>query len=1094
AVPSTLKNTPTGKFTGTIPSDASEGIFEITESTYTHYNDTTQIPCTKGIATIDGFEGTTAGTPNLLFVQATDNCGNKSDWFVLRVQLDDQKPVITLDTNNPSSILTNGKSELTTLKGSVTDNGAGLKALRVYVNDTTTPAFVCGGSANHNTTQTITNDYGTMTFTANAASLSDTAPSFADATSSVSWELTLNPVKNDGTWQTWFEQIKDKTNPQIIIEAEDWAEDSSGSGNKNSDLITTLDIDILSPVASITDPDVSGDLNGKHTVKANVEEEHTIDKVAIYYSKAATAPAALSAWTKLDEKSSVYKIEKEIDLNSTTYIANNTAKGKVHILVFAKDKSGNSNVPETNVKANQSDGTPAYKTINIDKNSDRPVVTITNIDLVNSNNALSANNYLNHQTNTLNFKVEDDDGIKKDDDGIETVEYRITKEGQTWTEENPGWKPVRLVQNSGVIKFVTDDGKPSDGKQKIEFRIVDNDNTTFLSETTEGLNKIYLKDMAQSVHTYGLTNGEQGYTAAYATPSIYLNVDTQSPKVAIKGITPLKESNGTNGTEVTNGYSSLALGGPDNKYIKVRIEATDEGTGVKEVSVTAKLDGTSVTTSPAKLTSPDDDGFYYFEIPCFDSSTKKDNKQLSITVKAVDNVTKEASDSILLKVDDKQPVITINAPSDSENLSGSVTAEGSIDESVKLYYTISPIATSPDEYAQSQTFKFSKTNKNGVTTNNISLPTTDKSGATITTPYSNKLKELCGWHSLDENDNPLMSFYLWLDGKTDGSAVGYHSDTLNQWILNMGITTNEDLGSISNPFDDIVKLYFHVKAVDAAGNEKTAYREISVDPLGKRPKVNIGYPVDPEDGSILTLGGTPTIIGTAQGANTVDYVWMQLDCTGDKKWTIADFNKLVALNYGNTPYTLGNMKTKAVVTSNISSNPENYAIRISLSGLSWSQKINLGNELYPEIGNTQDVKIWVYATDNQNFTSNEEVREFKMDKDSPVIDQNLILVQWNNTYSGNNGFTVDNTGAITFADGAVKASRAYQENLNIKGKWFLIGKVSDAGSGIKNITYRVNNGTTVNAVTTNGSTHSESTTGAYIKKYGSANKYNYVFC
>ena len=157
--------------------------------------------------------------------------------------------------------------------------------------------------------------------------------------------------------------------------------------------------------------------------------------------------------------------------------------------------------------------------------------------------------------------------------------------------------------------------------------------------------------------------------------------------------------------------------------------------------------------------------------------------------------------------------------------------------SVHLYYAISPLATSPDTYTTSTSFSFVKYDSSDTPTT-VNLPTTDKNSAAITP--SEPLKDLCGYQSMSSNS--MMNFHLWLDGRTDGSVPGIHTETLNTWIKNIGITTDSDLHRATNPFNDIVQLYFHVKAIDDAGNTREVAHPIRIDPLGTRPVVSIGYP------------------------------------------------------------------------------------------------------------------------------------------------------------------------------------------------------------------------------------------------------------
>ena len=755
----------------------------------------------------------------------------------------------------------------------------------------------------------------------------------------------------------------------------------------------------------------------------------------------------------------------------------------------------------------------------VDKDSDRPIVTVTSIDLFTEKNdeeiqrvSLSATNYLPLDTDSINFKVSDDDGVY-------AVEYRITKVGATAEENSVGeWISVPDVSaistNGASIKF------KGEGKQFVEFRITDNENTNkpFTSIAENSLNQIYLTDTAENSIKYGST--AEGYTV----PVVYVNVDTSNPSLSIKGVQFLSDNTDEAIADAgdvwkESGYSNETLGGPARKYLRVKVSASDDGSGVKTVTINALLDNEKVTENAvqgilAKDDSDnqlyDDEGkpLYYLIIPSYverDSASRKDNSTYVATITVTDNAGKQTTDTINFKVDDKSPEITIKSPASTENLSGATTIDGTISESVKLWYAISPIEESPDNYDNQTAFNFVKPDKAETPT----LPTKDKANKNINP--KDDLWELCKYK---EYSSSAMSFYLWLDGKLNASS-GKHEELLNQWLKDIGITTSDDLSSITNPFDDIVQLYFHVKAQDTAGNINELHYPIRIDPQGSRPTINIGYPSLEQAGlntAGLTLGGSPTIIGTASGTNIVDYVWLQIDCDEDGDWDSDDFDVLVDQKdeAGNSVYELGNMKTKTLVTEIADGDSaELYAIRVKVSSQSWSQKININGELNPPkntqqntgVPNTKTVRLWAYATDHKGFSSGVEERKIIIDGDVPVIDQNILLVQWAEDYDGSNGFDIEN-GNIKLVDNATTASRSYNEKENIHGQWYLIGKVTD-DSGIKSIDYKVNGGANVSAITKTGDTYPESLpegavpqAGVYIRRFDSktTNSYDYAFC
>ena len=1070
--------------------------------------------------------------------------------------MDNENPEIKSDSTNPEALLTNGKTNLQALTGTFKDGlyGSGIKAARVYVDGIL--AFEVNSSDDvekgyvENEPKSITNDYGTFLVTgygpteaqfATAYPAEDAAIySFKNAASYATWRLTLTPQNGTNDQGTgWFDKLKSKSNPQVSVEVEDWAEDASGSGNKTSLIITSLDIDTEDPSASISSPNPADILNGKQTIKGTVEENRTPKSLEIYYSNADTVPVSKDGWTTLLRKittesapagsssdtvtkygatvQEIYSFEfKDIDFNDLIgkdTEGNPNESGTVHLMVFAEDKAGNTNVSPDDVSS-------ACYTFNVDSNSDRPIITVLTIELVDDENSnpLSPDNYLLLNTNTLNLTITDDDGVAE-------AKYRIKKTAAD-DPKNETWKDMKLTSSGASVKFT------NEGKQILEFYIKDNAGAEFSSDGinapglipdseeagTRKIRKIYLTDLEvdendNPLHKYG--TDEAGYT----NPTVYANVDTKAPVLKITALQRLDKDKKAEEDEDGNAiwwikdqFTNVIVGGPAAQYLKVRAEATDEGSGIDEskLYISAKIKDTEIefnknSGTSEKVSSDEVDGkdyYYDFVIPCIlpegEDAIEKVNYIATITVS--DNAGKQKSEGITIKFDNKAPKIVIKSPSSIEKLSGAVAAQGEIEnkESAVFYYAISPIEAFPDGYTTATEFSYDM--YSGPTETPVLGNTTFLDSSENTEP----LYTLCGYNLMYEDGSKSNSFYLNFDGNIN-NTTGSHSYTLNDWIKKMRIT--DDIALSSPEFSNVYKLYLHIKAIDDAGNiSKRAY-PILLDPLGKRPKVFISYPT--KDG--LTLGGAPSIMGTVTGTGVQD-VWLQIDCTGDGHWTVEDLNILITLKDDDNKqiYAIANMQNKKSVTDTL---PETttetevakYAIRIPTSISSWSQQINIKKELEPEAENvsTKNVKIWAYATDSQGFTSSRVERSFIIDKDKPVIDQDIWLVQWNtdDNFNGGNGFVTDSennilldeNGKIQFKEGAVAVSRPYNENENIKQKWFIIGKVTD-GSGIGTIKYQLDKGQTEYAITPNSNSdgdYSKPDQGVYIRKIEG---HNYIFC
>ena len=1026
-------------------------------SDYHYYDGETEVHTgLKVTGSINGFEDTqNSGKKNLLLLRATDKCGNKSAVQFLKVLVDKSAPVIAFDDYSGEkvngNILTNKKNTIT-LRGTVKDTDAGIKALRINLKDTngTTKIFDTKNEISGLTTTTtvlasadmdnnpateaeavkvkLTNKYGSLTYSGYKAepASAEAAPdcSLNSAAAFVKWELEIDPTKAGYTSYT------EGATPSFYIDAEDWAE-HSGTGNEaNNKKIGSLLVDVTAPVVTITSPDparaTSDPLNGKQTIKGSVTDAHDLVKVSLYISGAATAPSTETGWgpakaeiVKSDSVpvSKLYSFEFE-NININSYADESTGVGTAHILVVAEDIAGNKNAWT---------GSTAYA---IDCDKDRPVVTISDETLKNGSDAISEAKPLMFTNSAIDFTLEDDDGIQE-------AKYKITKINGTVLKD---WTAIDLSSSDGgkitskITLPVDNKGKSVQGKIKLEFQITDNENTTaFTSTASSTLEKIKLKDTHGNL--YGTGSGD------YASPVLYLNVDTEDPIVTFEGITKISAAGA--GTEITSGYANVYLGGTTTSA-KVRFSAKDDGTNVKASSAQVKveLDDHDITGSPFAATpdtsTPDPDDFIV-TIPC-----STGDGSLTITVLAEDNAGKSNSDKKTFVLDNTKPEITITAPSETTYQSGATTGTGEFNEVCTLSYAISPIApvrnaagvitNSPATYTASTAFSYDYVGNTG-------------SAESLGTG----LNEKCGY--VTPTDTKMKLFYIYFDGETAASSsTVIHSELMNDRIIDMGITTLDAIKRADNPFNRIIKLYMYIKAVDSAGNYSENVRTILVDPLGQRPVASIGYPSEDN----LTLGGPITLMGTATGANPVSKVWVE----------VSENN---GTSYG-TP------------------------IEAEVKGSSWNLTINANGEYDPaNADDTKNIKLRVHAVDSTNASSGYEYRTILIDKDTPVIDQNLKLVQWKSGFNGGSGssdsgvtITTDagGKGQLSLTANSYSALRNYTDKMSLKGSWFLIGKVSDT-NGLKSIKI---NGTEV--VSAAGGTYAAS--GTYVKPLDASN--NYYFC
>ena len=1063
----------------------------------------------KATASISGFKKTTGDKTNYLLICPIDNCGTPGEIVVLSVHVDQTVPKVVA-TN--SEQLTNGTKAID-LSGSVYDIDAGLKALRVLINNEVvinadlTSISVSGANPNASldsatnvltvpntdankaltvtaknaanetvsplsndaVTVTFTNNYGVFKYTGTKADTTGTLTaagtekySLASAASYAEWELKLTPDQG-----TWFNALG--TRPVVAIEAEDWAE-SNGSGNidPNPTSVAVLNKDKDLPTVTIVSP--AGGVNGEYNVTGTSRDETSKpETLKLYYSKAATKPTVLSDFTEYASKSTTgagaVNVSRLLNYSFTVdfyertasdnpvFIADDAETQDIWILVVATDQAGNTSVDPDDISAD------AIKKFTIDRNTDRPTVAISEINLGSMESGDYTKLYLGSKQIFINVS---------DDDGVKTAEYRVT--AQNATPDDNGWQAITLKGgSSGNFRLA------NDGPQTIEFRITDKNDTVFVSSATPDWKKIYVQDTFN--HKFGdYTNDTH---TAVTAPAIYATLDTEAPSVELLGITvsaTVAADVSSTEWELPADFDKI-LGGA-SPYVYLKVSASDAGSGIASVSAN------SVSTST--LTN----GVCILQVPCSTGDGVFD-----ITITATDKAGRTRSIGKQFDIDNTAPTINIESPSSTSEQSGngSVTAFGWFTESVKLSYTISPIATYPDDYEANTAFTFIK---NGETPA-VNFPVNDKadnriipSGSGLTAAsssadYSNYLKTVCDYE--DYSTENVSNFTLYFDG---GDTTG-HSYQLNTWLTKMGITTAADLAETDPAkwFDDIITLYLQLRAEDDAGNVTYCAYPILVDPQGNRPKVEFSYPNDKMNDATLhapILGGTIDIRGSAIGVNPMNKVYMQIDADGDGDWD-ADDEAYLTTN-GKKIYTL----------VNIPGMTGKKGIEIPVSGTFWNQKINENSEFDPETqGELKKINIRLYAKDSQGLTSSAKTKTIWIDNDVPVIGQNKWLVKWKTGKSFANGLKtnangdidIDANGNFAFADGAVEVLREYGDDMYLAGEWYLVGMVSDdSGISIINIDGTKNEANHTNLI-------GDSSNSDYlVRGFEDGSHTNYIFC
>lgn len=813
-----------------------------------------------------------------------------------------------------------------------------------------------------------------------------------------------------------------------------WAQVTDIAGNVSEVNLFSLQVDTAAPSVAFNGDILNATVNKKITVAGTANDDQKLASVKLEYkfgSNDTDWKEVTSDGTDLGNKVSgtynwsITELDTEKAFGEIIYDCDSVKDGiQVMLRVTATDEAGN-------------DSVSAKTTITVDQNADRPVITFTNL---NPLNGMSESNYLFFNNTKMLGNITDDDGVA----GLvfKVIVKELSANEEPVAPAVSEWEAASEVQlSSGSWNYTLS----SQGKQAIYFYVKDSKGAEFYSKITDTADEknfydsVYLKD---ETNVFGNSDKPSSI--------MYLRVDTVPPEYKDPGYNFYSVKDGkylkADSDTWDDSVSKQIFGGNTSKF-KIRITASDAN-GIKNVTGTmgekTSDQGYKVYQFTYKGTDAEKNGLWVSGDILTGGLSGDGNLKDGInyfTISVTDNADTSRSITLILNVDNTKPEVTISNPSSITTVSGEVSAYGGVNEDTELYYAISVSnEVSPDDEATAIT-SWKDVNGNSYAINDIK----DKIKYTAIKGAS-------------------LQWYIYFDGDTDESLIVSHDKTLNDYLIDYGITTEAAIKATDNTqFDKIVNLYLWVKAIDKAGNITEEKHLLKLDPQGDRPTVSLSYPE--KDGD--TLGGTIKIYGEANDNKSVETVWLQVISQKDS----SDWSSRVEYDDTTTPYTIKKFEvaksdldllaekgykvfnyktykqdgTQTAWTSGktlaAGENYSDYAILANSSGNTWNLKINVYDELNPVTENSNVIAIRAIAKDGDNKESIPFDRIFTIDSDKPVFgsSQQFYLVQ-----SDSKDYTASST-----------ASRIYTEDMFVKGEWYLIGSVED-DVGIKNLKVKNN--------------------------------------
>ena len=473
----------------------------------------------------------------------------------------------------------------------------------------------------------------------------------------------------------------------------------------------TVAIKPVSSALSIADGGVASriDVNGTLELSGTASDGYKVQSVSLKYFVGTAEPN----WDSITTTSTVN------GTTSWTYSIDTTTSGmdntkNLYIKAFAQDEAGNI-------------GDSGTMTLYINQDSDRPIITFSNIDLSKTTIWLKG--------------VKNAYGSVFDDDGeITSFEYK-NGSGGTWTDIS--------VSNNSWNKDMTE------GENNLYFRIVDKKGKVF--ETGTGT-----EPKLKSIN---------GGTPTFKNGILTIKVDTTSPSYSDLKFAS-KKTDGTT-SPYTLDASSLVLGG-DYKKLLANLKASDQN-GVASVTAVlgettynAEIEGANSTVQDANKKNSAPHLWTFPEITVPDSLTGATIMRLVIT----DQAGTSREDNINLHIDNEKPVLSFTSHSDGATVFATAanTVRGSVDSTDLAEWKYALTNTSSPPALTDTAFK---PLINGPTSFTLVF---DGASSTTTETHDEKLfKQICTLEGIAESvlqgDDTIRDLYLHIYGKDTSGNV-----------------------------------------------------------------------------------------------------------------------------------------------------------------------------------------------------------------------------------------------------------------------------------------------------------------------------------
>ncbi len=769
--------------------------------------------------------------------------------------------------------------------------------------------------------------------------------------------FSLTDKAGNSTSQAAFSFILDETPPTVEI-------------NAVTDAWTALNGDTTASI------DVNGVLNLSGTAGDNLKIK--ANGVTVKYAVGIAEPSDWNAVSTTVAASGTTSWTASID---TTALSDAT---NLYIKAFATDEAGNV-------------GESITKTLYINQDSDRPIITFSNLDLSQSTIWLKG--------------IKNAYGSVFDDDGnITKLEYKIGS-GGTYTE-------IAVTNGSWNQEM-------NDGQNEVYFKITDAKGKVFETGTST---KPKLKSVS-------------GSTATIVDGVLTVKVDNATPKFTNIRYDSRKPDGSTFG--YTTDITTLKFGGEYTKLF-AKLNAFDEN-GVKSVTLelggtvhSAEIEGATEEIRTANKNSSESKEWSF----AAEGITIPDNltgtKQIKFLITDQADLTREENVNIV--IDNTKPVLSFTSHTDGSTVfaTAEVSVRGSVDSNdlAEWYYAITNTPTAPD--TGNSAYKPLVKNESSTSFEIVFDNGVDTATQTHAPKLFNQILTLEGIaQSVLEADDTVRNLYIHVYGKDDAG-----NESLKK-TLHLKAIPNGDKPTVSfsYPAASGASLGGTIRVTGSSAIQQSEVDGvyIQIDPSPSLVWTKSANGSHYLNGSVYTKytgnrykyeGGTYSL--AAGGAYVLiggdyfpasDVLYYVTGAAFTSQW---DTN-LSAVEGGTPKY------TRQTVTYTGGSTT---AIKTGGNVASWNVTLNAQNEFNNDV---KAIALKIFAVSKTGKKSDEQTIWFRMDPDAPQIG------------STNPIELVKRAGDLH--DGAIIARRNYEANMWIQGRWYLVGSVKD-DSGIQNIVFK----------------------------------------